>query len=38
MIAQQLAGWGGLVEVVGPEAVQAELARIGSELTGRYAR
>ena len=33
---EQLAGWGALVEVVEPESVQAELARIGSELTSRY--
>lgn len=37
MIAQHLAGWGALVEVVEPESVQAELARIGSEFTERYA-
>ena len=37
MIAQHLAGWGALVEVVEPEAVRAELARIGSELTECYA-
>jgi predicted DNA-binding transcriptional regulator YafY len=36
MIAQRLAGWGALVEVVESAAVQAELARIGSELTDRY--
>ncbi len=36
-IAEHLAGWGALVEVVEPESVRAELARIGSELTGRYA-
>jgi predicted DNA-binding transcriptional regulator YafY len=35
-IARQLAGWGGLVEVVEPASVQAELARIGAELTTRY--
>lgn len=35
-IAEQLAGWGDLVEVVEPEPVRAELARIGRELTGRY--
>ena len=38
MIAQELAGWGRLVEVEGPDSVCAELARIGAELTGRYAR
>ena len=31
-IAHSLAGWGGLLEVVGPPEVRAELARIGSEL------
>ena len=36
MIAQTLAGWGNGVEVVEPESVQAELARIGSELIERY--
>ncbi|MFG1706048.1 helix-turn-helix transcriptional regulator [Nonomuraea sp. M3C6] len=35
-IAEQLAGWGSLVEVVEPEQVRAELARIGAELVGRY--
>lgn len=35
-IAEQLAGWGALVEVVEPPAVRTELARIGSELTERY--
>jgi len=37
MIAQHLAGWGDGVEVIEPESVKAELARIGSELTRRYA-
>jgi predicted DNA-binding transcriptional regulator YafY len=37
MIAQHLAGWGAAVEVVEPDSVRAELARIGSELTERYA-
>ena len=37
MIAQHLAGWGGSIEVVGPPSVQAELARLGRELTQRYA-
>lgn len=32
MIAQQLAGWGAEIEVVGPESVRKELARIGTEL------
>jgi len=36
MIAQHLAGWGALVEVVESEPVRAELARIGAELAGRY--
>lgn len=35
-IAQHLAGWGALVEVVEPAPLQAELARIGSELAQRY--
>ncbi|MER6828736.1 YafY family protein [Streptosporangium sp. NPDC000563] len=37
MIAQQLAGWGAAVEVEEPDPVRAELARLGSELTERYA-
>jgi predicted DNA-binding transcriptional regulator YafY len=37
-IAEQLAGWGAMVEVVEPESVRAELARIGLELTERYAQ
>ncbi|MFI7618648.1 helix-turn-helix transcriptional regulator [Nonomuraea terrae] len=36
-IAEQLAGWGAMVEVVEPESVRAELARIGRELTERHA-
>jgi len=36
-IARHLAGWGAMVEVVEPRSVQAELARIGAELVGRYA-
>lgn len=36
-IARHLAGWGAMIEVVESPAVQAELARIGAELTGRYA-
>ncbi|WP_017585998.1 helix-turn-helix transcriptional regulator [Nocardiopsis ganjiahuensis] len=36
-IARNLAGWGSAVEVVGPRSVRDELARIGAELTGRYA-
>ncbi|MGW5053439.1 helix-turn-helix transcriptional regulator [Actinokineospora sp. NPDC004072] len=35
-IARQLAGWGSMVEVLEPAAVQAELARIGRELVERY--
>lgn len=37
MIAQELAGWGALVEVEGPTSVRAELARLGAELVARYA-
>ncbi|MGK3208338.1 helix-turn-helix transcriptional regulator [Amycolatopsis sp. MEPSY49] len=37
MIAQELAGWGALVEVESPESVKAELARLGRELIARYA-
>jgi predicted DNA-binding transcriptional regulator YafY len=36
MLAQHLAGWGGLVEVEEPDSVRMELARIGSELSERY--
>ncbi|MGY1717808.1 hypothetical protein ACI8AG_02000 [Blastococcus sp. SYSU DS0552] len=36
-IARTLAGWGADVEVTEPAPVRAELARIGAELTGRYA-
>ncbi|MEU6797661.1 WYL domain-containing protein [Nonomuraea wenchangensis] len=36
-IAEQLAGWGAQAEVVEPEEVRAELARIGAELVARYA-
>ncbi|MEV0237356.1 WYL domain-containing protein [Nonomuraea sp. NPDC050786] len=35
-IAEQLAGWGSRVEVVEPDDVRAQLARIGSELVERY--
>lgn len=35
-IARDLAGWGAMVEVIEPESVQAELARIGAELAARY--
>ncbi|WP_040732927.1 helix-turn-helix transcriptional regulator [Nocardia tenerifensis] len=37
MLAQQLAGWGASIEVVGPQEVRSELARIGTELLDRYA-
>ncbi|RVX40819.1 putative DNA-binding transcriptional regulator YafY [Nonomuraea polychroma] len=36
-IAEHLAGWGARIEVVEPEQVRAELARIGAELVARYA-
>ncbi|MFE3189578.1 helix-turn-helix transcriptional regulator [Nocardia sp. NPDC059240] len=36
MIAQQLAGWGATVEVLEPESVRTELARLGTELVRRY--
>ncbi|GGL17954.1 transcriptional regulator [Sphaerisporangium melleum] len=36
-IARNLAGWGAMIEVVGPRSVQDELARIGAELLARYA-
>jgi predicted DNA-binding transcriptional regulator YafY len=36
MIAQQLAGWGRLVEVESPRSVADELARLGAELVARY--
>jgi predicted DNA-binding transcriptional regulator YafY len=35
-VAEQLAGWATMVEVVGPPEVVAELARIGRELVARY--
>lgn len=35
-IARTLAGWGALVEVLEPDSVRTELARIGAELAGRY--
>jgi hypothetical protein len=37
MIAQPLAGWGRMIEVVESDAVRAELARLGAELTQRNA-
>jgi hypothetical protein len=36
-IARHLAGWGATIEVVEPPSVRHELARIGTELAGRYA-
>ncbi|CCH31569.1 WYL domain-containing protein [Actinosynnema sp. NPDC047251] len=36
MIAQHLAGWGAVVEVVESEGVRVELARLGAELVARY--
>lgn len=36
-IAEHLAGWGGAVEVLEPDSVKAELARLGEELVQRYA-
>jgi predicted DNA-binding transcriptional regulator YafY len=35
-IAENLAGWGALVEVLEPHSVRVELARIGAELVNRY--
>jgi predicted DNA-binding transcriptional regulator YafY len=35
-VAEQLAGWGAVIEVLEPEAVRAELARIGAELGAAY--
>jgi predicted DNA-binding transcriptional regulator YafY len=35
-IAEQLAGWGSAVEVLEPDDVRGELARIGAELVRRY--
>ena len=37
-LARNLAGWGGLVEVEGPPEVRKLLARIGAELSERYAQ
>lgn len=37
-IARHLAGWGELIEVIEPQAVRAELARIGAELVASYPR
>lgn len=36
-IAEQLAGWGSMLEVEAPQEVRAELARIGAELVEHYA-
>jgi predicted DNA-binding transcriptional regulator YafY len=36
-IARHLAGWGALIEVLDPPEVRSILARIGGELTARYA-
>ncbi|MBB5953455.1 putative DNA-binding transcriptional regulator YafY [Saccharothrix tamanrassetensis] len=36
MIAQHLAGWGAVAEVVGSVEVRGELARLGAELVARY--
>jgi len=36
-LARNLAGWGGLVEVLDPPEVRDQLARIGAELTTSYA-
>jgi hypothetical protein len=36
MIAVRLAGFGNKVEVVGPDSVRTELARIGGELQDFY--
>jgi predicted DNA-binding transcriptional regulator YafY len=35
-LAEKLAGWGNLIDVLEPQVVRAELARIGAELTTRY--
>ena len=37
MIAQPLAGWGRMIEVVESDTVRAELARLGAELVERNA-
>jgi len=36
MIAERLAGWGTMIDIVEPAAVRDELARIGRELVERY--
>lgn len=38
MLARQLTGWADVVEVEGPDAVTAELARFGALLVNRYRR
>lgn len=35
-IAETIAGWGAAVEVLEPDSVKSELARLGSELVARY--
>ena len=35
-IAEQLAGWGATLEVLEPDSVKIELARLGAELVARY--
>jgi hypothetical protein len=35
-IAENLAGWGAMVEVLEPHAVRVELGRIGTELVNQY--
>lgn len=37
MVAQNLAGWGAIVDVEGPDSVRAELTRLGAELVQKYA-
>ena len=37
MVAQNLAGWGAMIDVEGPDEVRAELARLGAALVDRYA-
>lgn len=38
IIAEQLAGWGRKIEVIGPEEVRQELAAIGAELIDAYGK
>lgn len=35
-LAEQLAGWGGRIQVVSPAELRGELARLGAELVARY--